>query len=170
MKGQQLFLAFLAISIPFASASSAGAQRPGSPERFSRPTFSPWFGLFSRETRALDNYHSYVRPEIRLRNTLGQQANALRQQKTTILGLGQEIRAVERGGGPRPTGTGSGFMIYSHYFQTVPAVRGQSRLPPSRPAKSFRSAPTSRSYWSLPNTGSHRSLPPLRARGPAIAH
>jgi hypothetical protein len=96
----------------FTSAPSAFAQ-----PRYYPPTgpISPWMNIFQRQPGPLDNYHSYVRPELQLRNTLGQQNTALQQQATGIRLLGENHQA----GQIPATGTASGFMNFSHYYPTM---------------------------------------------------
>jgi hypothetical protein len=85
------------------SAQSAHAQRGTSPY-YQRPTLSPYFELFRRDSAPLGTYHSFYRPRVRLQDTLG------RQYAHT------EVSEAQRLGPIRPTGTGSVFMNYSHYY------------------------------------------------------
>lgn len=89
-----------------------------------RPTFSPWFNLFQKNTGPLDNYHSFVRPEQRLFKTLQNQGTAIEQQRTQMGTLGQQVTQLERPSTVRPTGTGSTFMNYSHYYPSGGASAG----------------------------------------------
>ena len=41
---------------------------------------------------------------------------ALEQQRTRVGALGQQMTQLERPSTVRPTGTGSTFMNYSHYY------------------------------------------------------
>lgn len=93
------------------------AQRPArSSYRPSRPTLSPWFNLYRSEGGALDNYHSFVRPEQQLRRTLTQQESAIRQQGASLRTLGGQMSSMQQAYPTRPTGTGSTFMNFSHYY------------------------------------------------------
>ena len=90
----------------------------------SRPTLSPWLNLYRRDPGPVGPYLSYVRPEQELRRTLqGQEAGLRRQsaglqrQETGVLSLQRRVTQLERGGVMAPTGTGSVFMNYSHYYQ-----------------------------------------------------
>jgi hypothetical protein len=74
--------------------------------------FSPWMNMFQRYPGTLDNYHSFVKPDLELQRTLSQQNNALMQNAAGIQMLGQQVQ----NGQVRPTGTGSVFMEYSHYY------------------------------------------------------
>jgi hypothetical protein len=96
-------------------ASSAFAQ----PRYYPRSSpISPWMNMFQRKPGPLDNYHSFVQPQLQLEETLGQQNTALQQQATKIRSLGQDIRERQRGSDTPPTGIGSVFMDYSHYYPT----------------------------------------------------
>jgi hypothetical protein len=96
-----------------------------SPSAFAQPRYyprsgavSPWMSMFQRNPGPLDNYHSYVQPQIQLQNTLGQQNAALQQQSTRLQSLGQQLSESEQEGPIHPTGAGSVFMNYSHYYTT----------------------------------------------------
>lgn len=89
-----------------------------------RPTFSPWLDLYRRDPGPVGPYLSNVRPRQELYRTLqGQEAGLRRQtaglqrQETGILSLQRRVTQLERGGVMAPTGTGSVFMNYSHYYQ-----------------------------------------------------
>lgn len=93
------------------------AQMPGhAPYQPAQPTLSPWFRLYDRNSGALDNYHSMVRPEIRLRSTLRQQDTLLQEQGVGLQGLSGQVNEIENHDLLRPTGAGSVFMDYSHYY------------------------------------------------------
>ena len=65
----------------------------------------------------MDNYHSFVRPEIQLRNNLRQQQTAIQQQGDRLHGLRDDVRDLEKDGTTiRATGTNSVFMDYGHYY------------------------------------------------------
>ena len=106
-------------------AGWAYAQYPSlDTRRFSRPPLSPWLQLFRRDVGPLPNYHQFVRPEQRLRQTLTQQETALRWQGAQIRSLQGQATAGQRTGMPQPTGTGSVFLDYSHYY---PGFRSAGR-------------------------------------------
>ena len=109
---------FLGLVVAFAVAGGVSPVEAQSSRYYRppRPTFSPWFSLFQRNTGPLDNYHSFVRPEQRLFRTLQDQGMALEQQRTRVGALGQQMTQLERPSTVRPTGTGSTFMNYSHYY------------------------------------------------------
>jgi hypothetical protein len=101
-----------------ASAAPAHAQRGSSPY-FQRPTLSPYFELFRRDSAPLGTYHSFYRPRVRLQDTLSRQYADLQRQQASIRSLREQVSQVseaQRTGAVRPTGTGSVFMNYSHYY------------------------------------------------------
>jgi len=72
MKRNSLVAGLLGMCLVFSLAQSVLAQYPGAGwprPGVSRRAFSPWFGL-QRDGGVLSNYHTYVQPEIQLRNTL----------------------------------------------------------------------------------------------------
>ena len=70
----------------------------------SRPTLSPWFGLYQRNGGPLDNYHTFVRPQIELRNTLLRQQAAIQRNSAGIASIDRDLGEQ---GQLHPTGTGS---------------------------------------------------------------
>jgi hypothetical protein len=82
------------------------------------PTMSPWMNMFQSNTGPLDNYNTFVRPRIQLRNTLDQQNQAIDRQAASIYALQNET--AQPGTAQRtavhPTGVNASFMNYSHYF------------------------------------------------------
>jgi hypothetical protein len=106
---------------------SAFAQNRYSPVR---GPISPWMDIFQRKPGPLDNYHSYVRPELQLQRTLNLQDNALAQNANGIQVLGQRVENGQREIQVRPTGTNSVYMEYSHYYP----MRGGNVAARSRPA------------------------------------
>ena len=91
-------------------AEAQGTYRP------SRPTISPWLNLYNRNPGPLGNYFTYVRPQMETREALQQQDTRIRQQGAGIQTLGQQVTSLEQQGPTAPTGTGAGFMNYSHYY------------------------------------------------------
>jgi hypothetical protein len=122
------FLALLTMGA--AQGSSALAQAMGQYQ--ARPTLSPWMNLFQRNAGPVDNYHTYVRPQMQLRDTLHQQNMQLQQQTAGLEAVGQQITELQQ---PqpvaRPTGTGSVFMDYSHYYD----MRRAATNPRTRPVR-----------------------------------
>ncbi len=90
------------------------------------PTLSPWLNLYQRNTGPLDPYHMYVRPEMQLRDTLRRQDTRIQQQGVGIGRLKGQVSELEKGGPLRPTGTGSVFMDYSHYYDLEGGPAGHS--------------------------------------------
>jgi hypothetical protein len=113
-------LLFAAVGILHGSGPAAEAQMYQPP----RPTISPWMYLFQRNAGPIGNYHSYVRPEMQLRDTLRQQNMRIQQQNAALQATGQQVQEIEGQRTIRPTGTGSVFMDYSHYYETRVPIRG----------------------------------------------
>ncbi len=127
MKRWPFVVSILIASLLVVSARPALAQygfspRPGSSygsfgRGLGRPRVSPWMNLYRGEAGPIDNYHGFVRPEMRLRDTLRRQQMGMRRQAAAIGSLGAEFARSRTATGVRPTGTGSVFMNYSHYYQ-----------------------------------------------------
>jgi hypothetical protein len=105
-----------------------------------RPVLSPWFGLYQRNNGPLDNYHTYVRPELELNDTLDRQQAGIERNTTGIKSLGQDVTQMQRPQTVHPTGAASVFMDYSHYYPSRmagsnarPAVRARPSTSMPRP-------------------------------------
>jgi len=103
-----------------ARAVWAQARGPGLYEPQLRPTLSPWLKLYSRQVGPVDNYHTFVRPELELQGTLQRQALFNEQQRAGMSELKSEVTELQTGGPVRPTGAGGVFMGYSHYYDMRP--------------------------------------------------
>ncbi len=88
------------------SAFPAAAQEPS---YATPPPLSPWLSLYRHDAGPMDPYHSFVRPELELRESM-------RKQDARIHSLGEEVTRYEETGGVPPTGSGSVFMSYSHFY------------------------------------------------------
>jgi hypothetical protein len=84
--------------------------------------------LETKQGGAVDNYHMYVQPRVQVQNTLQQQSADIEQQSTDTLALRHYMSQIElvQHGPVAPTGTGSVFMQYSHYFPNGRALGGSS--------------------------------------------
>ncbi len=100
------------VSVAVLVGSPAIAQPKYTP---SRPTFSPWLNLYQRNTGVLDNYHTYVRPQMELERTLRQQDLTLSRQSAALRQVQSQLR-TERPAQAGPTGVHSTFMNYLHYY------------------------------------------------------
>ena len=112
------------------SAIGQGRYRPA------RPTFSPWLGLGYEDPGPLGPYLSHVRPEIELRETLRGQDARLRLQGAGLQGLQSEVTRLGQPASVRPTGTGSVFMNYSHFYPGLgssPGARAARTSPRQMP-------------------------------------
>jgi hypothetical protein len=65
-----------------------------------------------------------VQPRIELDNTLQRHHLAIQRNNEGIAALGHGLSQIEEQGSVRPTGTGSVFMDYSHYY---PSMGGSGR-------------------------------------------
>jgi hypothetical protein len=90
---------------------------------------SPWMNMWQRKPGPLDNYHQYVQPEMHLQGVISQQHNALSRNTAGIQVLGEQI-GKNREIPVQPTGTGSVFMQYSHYFPMGRGAFGHARSAP----------------------------------------
>jgi hypothetical protein len=110
---------------------ASGQGNPPPSYRPSTPTFSPWMDLY-QHSGVLDNYHNYVRPQLRLRETL-------RNQENSIQSLGQYVYQPQsqKEGNAAPTGIGAGFMSYSHYYPSS----GMSARAPEGSSARYRTMP-----------------------------
>jgi len=77
---------------------------------------SPWLNLSNQQGGALDNYHMFVRPEMQRRDASRRQQYDINRQGVDIQSMRQSMSGVRQAAGMRPTGTGSMFMNYSHYY------------------------------------------------------
>jgi hypothetical protein len=111
---RQICGAVLGVGAFFCLAAVAQAQ----PTNFGpRPTMSPWFSLYRKDGGPLDNYHTFVRPQLELNDTLQQQQMAIQRNSVGLDTLDQQVgQFKEQGRVVRPTGTASVFMNYSHYY------------------------------------------------------
>lgn len=104
-----LLIAAAIAALPSA-ASGQGYQPPAG------PTITPYLDYFNAPTSPLlDNYHNYVRPRADLRSNLSRLGTAVNQQDRRLNQLGNDFQQANPSEAA-PTGTGSTFMNYSHYF------------------------------------------------------
>jgi hypothetical protein len=97
-----------AVIVPWIADHSAG-QDPGRRYTPTGSTLSPYLNYFSGEDPGvLDKYHAFVRPTLRLQQTIRQQASRLHQ-------LGGEVEQV-RQTEVEATGIGGRFLDYSHHY------------------------------------------------------
>lgn len=124
----RFFAAVLVVWLVGLGVQDTSAQSFG-PVRYESqlyPPLSPWLKLYYRQAGPIDNYHSFVRPELQLRETLRRQDLLIQQQSAGMSDLRSEVTELQTGGPVRPTGAGAAFMAYSHYYD----MRGVlSRVP-----------------------------------------
>lgn len=99
-------------------ASPASAQRRyRSP---SGPTITPYLDYFRRDNGVLrDPYNAWVRPRRIVRDEIYQQRQSLYTLGRGLRDVNRDVNQMQslRASGASPTGTGSSFMNYSHYYQ-----------------------------------------------------
>ncbi|MEX2139938.1 MAG: hypothetical protein WD894_11795 [Pirellulales bacterium] len=88
----------------------------------SRPAVSPYLNLLRRDTGPVPNYHTLVRPQLQ-QQAINQQQRAINQQQQSLVQAQQRgLQRVQAGlleiRQPQgsPTGTGGGYMDYSHFY------------------------------------------------------
>jgi hypothetical protein len=120
-------LIVLGVVAALPAAQEARAQGvPGGGYQPTQPTFSPWMSLYQHNSGPLDNYHTFVRPQMQLQDTLRQQRTILQDQGEGIQELSGKMNAVQQGRSPaHPTGAGSVFMDYSHYYDASGSANRQ---------------------------------------------
>jgi hypothetical protein len=101
-----------------AQTSRAQSLYPSSHYQPVYPTLSPWFQMYTSNTGALDNYHTYVRPEMLLRDRLQRQNTINAMNDARIANLRADLNGLSTEAAVRPTGTNSVFMDYSHYYSS----------------------------------------------------
>ena len=107
------------------------------------PTLSPWLNLYEKRGGPLDPYHQFVRPELRLRDTLRQQDLTNQRQGADVSALGSQVTQMEEDQRApiSPTGSASVFMSYSHYYYAQGAAgRGPHAAPQAKRAWSPKPA------------------------------
>jgi hypothetical protein len=124
MKRFSLLVALLLAFVSLALAETAGAQtrtitpkKTYTPYRPSRPTLSPWFGLYNTNRGPLPNYYNYVVPQQVVEQTLANQQTAIQQQGAEYRNLQTQVTNYEQIAKARPTGSSSGFLQYRDRFQ-----------------------------------------------------
>jgi hypothetical protein len=103
-----LFVALVITALP------ALAQNSYTPQR---PVLSPWLQLGQSNSGPLDNYHTYVQPQLQLYDTLRQQSTEIERQKIGLQNLSYEVSSpLGKQAAMVPTGQGGTFMNLGHYY------------------------------------------------------
>ena len=113
MKLHLLALATLAIAIVVAAPSAASAQNfyRGSSDNPNGPTVSPYLNLLQSNAFGVTNYQSLVKPLI-------EQSSAIRSQGRAINQVQRQLYSGANAGAS-PSGRGSHFMFYSHFYPNM---------------------------------------------------
>lgn len=111
MKLHLLALTVLAIAIVAVVPNVASAQGfyRGSSDSPNGPTVSPYMNLLQSNAFGVTNYQSLVKPLI-------DQGSAIRNQGRAINQVQQQLYS---GAGGAPSGRGSRFMYYSHFYPNM---------------------------------------------------
>ncbi len=123
----------------------------------SRPTLSPWFGLYQKNGGPIDNYHTFVRPRVDLNDTLQRQQADIQRNEAGVNSLGQDMTQLqEEHAGVRPTGSATEYVRYMNYSHYYPTAKGAHTAGP----------PTNRrGTWKPPPASSGRAPSMAAGRG-----
>jgi hypothetical protein len=135
----RLVLALLAGWFFLHGVQSAHAQRQYYAPSLNRPTLTPYLQYFRADPGVLGPYFSHVRPRLQLQRVLGRQAAEIQQQQAATRAIGNRLTYFEQSGSVRPTGTGSVFMSYSHYYPSLGSGGASAAPARSRSLSSGRS-------------------------------
>ena len=97
---------------------AAQRRRPTRYEPPAGPTLSPYLLFSRRPTGIYDNYNAFIRPRFELRSTLYTQNQELRYLDRNLQAVEGDVRTLSkiREAGVAPTGVGSSYLNYSHYY------------------------------------------------------
>ncbi|HJS06116.1 MAG TPA: hypothetical protein VJ809_00605 [Pirellulales bacterium] len=111
----------LGAAIVFLPMAARAQGRPGQYAP-SRPTVSPYLNLLRRDAGPVTNYYTQVRPQQQ-QQAINQQQRSINLQQQSLLQTQQQgLRTVQEGllqirqPEVNPTGTGGGFMNFSHFY------------------------------------------------------
>jgi hypothetical protein len=120
MKTQIMRFALVA-TLLFSAAESYGQVGTGR-NPLPKPTVSPYLNLLRGNTGPVPNYHSLVRPQLQ-QQAINQQQRAINLKQQSLSQANQQgIQRVQQGlfelrqSQASPTGTGGGFMNFSHFY------------------------------------------------------
>ncbi|WP_146600127.1 hypothetical protein [Novipirellula aureliae] len=99
------------------SASAQGIVVGGRGQFAPSPTLSPYLDLLRFNGGVLPNYQQFVRPQIRLRETLVQQSTTIQQQQRTIRSMQSRVATPNRQNAT--TGVHAGFLQYSTFYPSL---------------------------------------------------
>ena len=107
----------LCIIVVAATTESVSAQQ-------ARPPISPWLSLFNENRGGiLDNYHTFVAPQLQMQQEFAQQGRQLQQQQAQQRDLQGQIDKVLNPPKKRPSyssSNGAGYRQYLHYYSGLP--------------------------------------------------
>jgi hypothetical protein len=114
LRPRTLTVLFAALAGLLCLAAEASAQAPrgispyGGRYTPSRPTLSPYLNLFRNQRGPIPNYHLYVRPILQQESINAQYGAAVQQLEQGF----SQSQTTPHG----PTGIGSGYRNFSHYY------------------------------------------------------
>ena len=116
-----ILLSSLVLAFLLQSAKQAEAQQPPRPSSYrppAGPTLSPYLLYSRRPTGIYDNYNAFIRPRIELRSTLRTQTRQIGQLDREVRDVQRDVTTLSevRQLGVAPTGIGSSYQNYSHYY------------------------------------------------------
>jgi hypothetical protein len=113
----------LIVVATFLAALFALTPRPAAAQGYYVPPggspFSPYLDLYRRDTGLLNQYYNFVIPRRQLAQTLDQQRTAINRLETQVQSVRGQLRPAPTAN-IGPTGVGSGYMNYSHYYSGLP--------------------------------------------------
>ena len=110
-----------ALLVALSHPASAQQRRPLRYEPPAGPTLSPYLLFSRRPTGIYDNYHAFVRPRLELRSTLRVQNDEIGYLNRNLQEVQGDVRTLSevRESGVAPTGVGSSYLNYSHYYPSA---------------------------------------------------
>jgi hypothetical protein len=110
------------VAVALFSPLTVRAQNRSGQYTPSRPTVSPYLNLLRRDAGPVTNYYTQVRPQQQ-QQVINQQQQTINLQQQSLLQTQQQgLRSVQesvlqiRQPQANPTGTGGGFMNFSHFY------------------------------------------------------
>lgn len=121
MSVRQLGIFAFAVASLAMFAADGRAQAPSRYYPPAGPTLPSQLNYFRRDVGVLDQYNAFVFPRQQLDYQFAQMAA---QQQADLLSTQRQLEQIKqvRASGAAATGTGSGFLNYSHYYRLPTGV------------------------------------------------
>ena len=82
-----------------------------------KPAISPWLSMFNdNRGGVLDNYHTFVAPQLQMQKEFAQQERQMQQQQAQI---NKALNPPKKRMGYSPS-NGAGYRQYLHYYSGLP--------------------------------------------------